>query len=378
MENFYNLEDIKWILEQFEKKISKYSIKEYIIDDYTKVLLLEDSLALFVSIWESIDCCVGYINSTNPHYGETIYGLHIEEVSYNEIGFKYNHSEFLRFIKEKFNRQFFISEITYTKFRGYSRLYWCPDEPTIAEHVDLLLPELNLRERYNAWDGIKYYFIILELTDGDETYRSVRYTTQSPLKCINNTIKEYQTKNKNNVRASERKLLELIQSNNFVEIENNLKYFYVEKYFREKDDAWKYADYVLQQTNDGKFYNIERVPYLKNTKKWVREEMVCKLVTKMFKDYVVIPQHKPYFLKSSFGGQMSYDVYISKLNIAIEHQGKQHFEPIDFFGGEDSFMRQQIRDQEKKLLSEKYGVKLIYINYDEEITEELIRFKIGL
>ena len=44
---------------------------------------------------------------------------------------------------------------------------------------------------------------------------------------------------------------------------------------------------------------------------------------------------------------MSYDVYICGLKIAIEYQGKQHFEPVDFFGGKDSFENQQYRDRSK-------------------------------
>ena len=69
---------------------------------------------------------------------------------------------------------------------------------------------------------------------------------------------------------------------------------------------------------------------------------------------------------------MSYDVFISGLNIAIEYQGKQHFEPIEFFGGEESYKRTIKRDRIKKDLSEQNGVKLIYINYWENISPNQI------
>lgn len=74
---------------------------------------------------------------------------------------------------------------------------------------------------------------------------------------------------------------------------------------------------------------------------------------------------------------MSYDIFITKLNIAIEYQGKQHFEPIDFFGGVESFERTIERDELKKELSEDNGVNLIYINYWENITIEFIKEKIN-
>ena len=74
---------------------------------------------------------------------------------------------------------------------------------------------------------------------------------------------------------------------------------------------------------------------------------------------------------------MSYDVFITGLNVAIEYQGKQHFEPVDFFGGEESFVNVQKRDKEKAMLSKERGIKLVYINYWENVTPELIRERVG-
>ena len=38
---------------------------------------------------------------------------------------------------------------------------------------------------------------------------------------------------------------------------------------------------------------------------------------------------------------------IYRKNICIEFNGKQHYEPIDFFGGVDRFEKQQINDNIK-------------------------------
>jgi len=105
---------------------------------------------------------------------------------------------------------------------------------------------------------------------------------------------------------------------------------------------------------------------------------VYRLTKKLYKDYVVIYQHRPFFLRSSNGGQMSYDIFISKLNIAIEYQGQQHFEPVDFFGGEMAFEELKKRDAEKAVLSAQNGVKLVYINYWEEISPQLIIDRVGI
>lgn len=74
---------------------------------------------------------------------------------------------------------------------------------------------------------------------------------------------------------------------------------------------------------------------------------------------------------------MSYDIFIQELNVAIEYQGQQHFEPIEYFGGVNAFEKTKIRDKEKKELSDKHNIKLIYINYDEVISPDLIQNKIN-
>ena len=75
---------------------------------------------------------------------------------------------------------------------------------------------------------------------------------------------------------------------------------------------------------------------------------------------------------------MSYDIFISKLNIAIEYQGQQHFEPVDFFGGEMAFEELKKRDAEMAVLLAQKGVKLVYINYWEEISPQLIIDRVGI
>ena len=100
-----------------------------------------------------------------------------------------------------------------------------------------------------------------------------------------------------------------------------------------------------------------------------------KTVSKLYAKYGVVSQYRPAFLKSD-KGSMSYDVYICGLKIAIEYQGKQHFEPVDFFGGEVSHEKQVERDRLKRQLSADNGVRLIYVNYWEDVTPSLIREKI--
>ena len=73
----------------------------------------------------------------------------------------------------------------------------------------------------------------------------------------------------------------------------------------------------------------------------------------------------------SWLGKQSLDFYLPKYNIAIECQGLQHFEPIDFFGGKKSFEHRIKLDENKLKLCNENGVKLEYINYDDDINKRL-------
>lgn len=59
---------------------------------------------------------------------------------------------------------------------------------------------------------------------------------------------------------------------------------------------------------------------------------------------------------------LSLDFYLPKYNIAIECQGRQHFIPVDKFGGEEAFKDTVDRDVVKKNLCEENGVRLCYFS----------------
>ena len=53
----------------------------------------------------------------------------------------------------------------------------------------------------------------------------------------------------------------------------------------------------------------------------------------------------------------------------IEYDGKQHFEPIDFFGGVDGFRKTQIRDEIKNNYCKEHNVQILRIPYTMAIEE---------
>lgn len=92
-----------------------------------------------------------------------------------------------------------------------------------------------------------------------------------------------------------------------------------------------------------------------------------------------------YEYQKTFGGLrdsrlLSYDFYISTQNILIEYQGKQHYEPVDAFGGEDQFELQQKHDKLKSDYAKEHNYNLIAVPYTEDTFSKIKKylFKHGL
>ena len=60
---------------------------------------------------------------------------------------------------------------------------------------------------------------------------------------------------------------------------------------------------------------------------------------------------------------LKFDIYLPDFNAVIEYNGKQHYEPISFLGGEPRFIQQQQVDNIKKEWCKNNGIKLIEIPY---------------
>lgn len=69
----------------------------------------------------------------------------------------------------------------------------------------------------------------------------------------------------------------------------------------------------------------------------------------------------------------------NKLKCLIEYQGRQHYQSINYFGGEEKFKLQQDYDNKKRTYCKNNNIKLIEIPYyeNEKINKEYILHKIG-
>lgn len=66
------------------------------------------------------------------------------------------------------------------------------------------------------------------------------------------------------------------------------------------------------------------------------------------------------------------DFYLPEYNMCIEFDGLQHFEPIDFFGGEESFKNLKENDELKDTYCKDNGINMLRIPYTELGFEEEI------
>ncbi len=86
--------------------------------------------------------------------------------------------------------------------------------------------------------------------------------------------------------------------------------------------------------------------------KWKNELSLFHVVYKRYPDALF--QYRPDWLC-----KQSLDIYIPSLHTAIEYQGIQHYQPIQFFGGKEALEQRQKLDEQKKHLCEENDVKLI-------------------
>lgn len=83
--------------------------------------------------------------------------------------------------------------------------------------------------------------------------------------------------------------------------------------------------------------------------------------------FVLVKQYYPeaiYQYRVQWLGQQSFDIFLPSQNIAIEYQGKQHYEAVEVFGGDASLVSNKERDMRKRKLSAEHGVQVLDWKYD--------------
>ena len=100
---------------------------------------------------------------------------------------------------------------------------------------------------------------------------------------------------------------------------------------------------------------------------WISETELFKDIQRNFPQTEVVQHGKPHFL-----GRQHYDIWMPQWRVAVEFHGLQHFEAIEFFGGEEAFKRNIERDQRKIALSNENGVHLFVVTHGYDLPGLLV------
>lgn len=103
---------------------------------------------------------------------------------------------------------------------------------------------------------------------------------------------------------------------------------------------------------------------------WVSETQLYYQIKEAFPDLEVQQHASPEWL-----GRQHLDIFLPEIQVAIEYQGRQHDEPIEFFGGESAFQYLLMRDAKKRSLCHQNGIKLIEVRPDYLIEELINRIR---
>jgi len=99
-------------------------------------------------------------------------------------------------------------------------------------------------------------------------------------------------------------------------------------------------------------------------KGWISETELYYKIKETFNDFEVVHHGKPEWL-----GRQHVDIFFPNYKIGVEYQGAQHDRPIDFFGGEETFKQNQIRDERKRKLFKENNATLIEVRPDYDFEE---------
>ena len=99
-------------------------------------------------------------------------------------------------------------------------------------------------------------------------------------------------------------------------------------------------------------------------KKILEENKISFLTEYSFQDLFRFTPQNPLKFDFAFFNE-------NKLIGLLEYNGKQHYQPIDFFGGVEGFVDQQDRDRKKLEYCQKNNIPLYIIRYDEDIKDKM-------
>jgi hypothetical protein len=155
---------------------------------------------------------------------------------------------------------------------------------------------------------------------------------------------------------------------------------FIKKAIKKHENKYNYSlvDYINSKTKINIICNLhgifEQEPsnhlYGNGCQKCVESKGESKIRNYLFENKVKFETEKIFKdCKSKLA--LPFDFYLSELNICIEYDGIQHFEPIEIWGGVKTLIEQQKRDEIKNIFCIENKIRLVRISYKQNINKEL-------
>jgi hypothetical protein len=230
-----------------------------------------------------------------------------------------NISDFIDFIDND------LTELYGSKYSFYELLF---DQLKTVTDINEELPNIKKDKRLKNYDELMKKESEKIISDSINEYPFTKYNDK--LNQIKSDYQDYWNGN-----SSDYWLRNVNFSLSFEVHSGKFKY-YVEKFL-----LHIFSIYIDSLQN--KFRVSRGVP--KIGEGWVSETDLFYKLKNHF-DYTIVEHHgKPDWL-----GRQHVDIWFSEFKIGVEYQGEQHHKPIDFFGGEEVFIKNQERDKRKREL----------------------------
>lgn len=315
------------------KYLQDFNYKKYDLHKNGMIFVVEDSFILY--------CCIEHIEPDQFH-------VKLEELLPNDI-FAFNITKFL----ENFDNAYYL--LFYKKFYGFNnKMQKSLIDRTTFDTIKLVntfFPELNILQRVQGWKGFLYNIVYFEINSGENVSYAITWSQkeggysfaykkcQELEKTCLQLLYEYRPfPNKNYFYVDgilfdnkAYSTIEQITKQKPYTLFQKVRFWCERDFFSDVTDDITIKKGLLNKISHDYINSQELFLYKKKLIKWKSEYSVYELTKKIYGNSNVMFQYRPYYLNQN-GHQLSYDIYIPKIKTAIEYQGQQHFEPIDYFG----------------------------------------------
>lgn len=97
------------------------------------------------------------------------------------------------------------------------------------------------------------------------------------------------------------------------------------------------------------------------------EARICEILNKKGVEY----EREKRFDTLRHVGELRFDFFIRSRNLAIEFNGKQHYEAVGRFGGDEAFGLIKMRDEVKRRWCIENKIRLVEIRHDDDLLKAI-------